>query len=281
MILYKTLEATDAQTLYGAFSEAFSDYQVQTDMTFWKFRQMLQRRGYNPAVSVGAFLDGALVGFVVSGLRSWNGKATANDIVTGIVPEYRKQGIAGELFLRNKELLKDKRAEQYLLEVLKSNRPAVRLYQKQGFGIQREFSCFRLDKGRYVPGKTCGAERVGRVDFERVKDFWDFQPSWQNSVLSVEAVPEAFVYVAARRDGAVAGYGIIDEKTGDIPQFAVSREHRGRGIAGGIMAELIRNTESEKVSVLNVESGQKPTEDFLRKSGFEYIAGQYEMLLKL
>lgn len=97
MLTYKTLETTDVETLHKAFVEAFSDYQVKIDMPLEKFLLMKERRGYNPNISMGAFKDGQLVGFVFNGLRSWNGKSTVYDMGSGVVLNYRKQGITSTI----------------------------------------------------------------------------------------------------------------------------------------------------------------------------------------
>ncbi|WP_285079899.1 GNAT family N-acetyltransferase [Paenibacillus sp. UMB7766-LJ446] len=275
------LDKISMETLHQVFVDAFSDYQVKMDLPFWKFQQMLQRRGYHPGISMGAFKDERMVGFVINGLRNWNGKATAYDMGTGVVKEYRRQGITSDLLLNIKMLLKEKNVEQYLLEVIQSNESAVQLYSKQNMKIQREFSCFQLQKDKFIPQTTCTVECVERVDLEQFKEFWDVEPSWQNSIDSIYAVPEAFIYVVARQDHSIVGYGIIDKKTGDIPQLGVSQNYRGKGIASSILTEMVQRTESPGISVLNVESHLKPMEDFLVKSGFAYHVGQYEMLLEL
>ncbi|MDK8193813.1 GNAT family N-acetyltransferase [Paenibacillus sp. UMB7766-LJ446] len=281
MYTYKMLDKISMETLHQVFVDAFSDYQVKMDLPFWKFQQMLQRRGYHPGISMGAFKDERMVGFVINGLRNWNGKATAYDMGTGVVKEYRRQGITSDLLLNIKMLLKEKNVEQYLLEVIQSNESAVQLYSKQNMKIQREFSCFQLQKDKFIPQTTCTVECVERVDLEQFKEFWDVEPSWQNSIDSIYAVPEAFIYVVARQDHSIVGYGIIDKKTGDIPQLGVSQNYRGKGIASSILTEMVQRTESPGISVLNVESHLKPMEDFLVKSGFAYHVGQYEMLLEL
>ncbi len=281
MILYRTLEKISTETLHKTFIEAFSDYQVKMELPFWKFQGMIQRRGYTPDLSIGAFDNDRLVGFALNGLRQWNGKATVYDTGTGVVPEYRRQGITSNIFLHIKNLLKDMQVEQYLLEVIKPNEPAIQLYRKQGFEIQREFSCFLISKDKFIPGETHKVEKVNGIDFEEVKDFWDFYPSWQNSAESIEAVSETFAYFVVRIDNAIAGYGIIDEKTGDIPQIAVGKDYRGKGIAGSIMAEMVKTAKSERIGVLNVDAQLEPFSNFLVKLGFEYHVGQFEMLLKL
>jgi ribosomal protein S18 acetylase RimI-like enzyme len=281
MLEYRTLNKTSIETLHKAFCNAFSDYQVKMDLPIWKFKQMLQRRGYDPEMSIGAFKDEMLVGFVLNGFRNWNEKSTVYDLGTGVTAEYRRQGITSNMLLNIKEALKQKQVEQYLLEVIKSNTSAVEFYKKQGFEIQREFQCFQLDKNKYNPITTYKVEHVNRINLRQLTEFWDFKPSWQNSIDSISAIPEAFLYSIVRFDNTIAGYGIIDKRTGDIPQIAVNKHYRGKGIARTIITDLIENTESYKISVLNVDDESKCTKDFLIKLGFEHIVDQYEMLLKI
>ncbi len=281
MFSYRMLDKISTETLHKTFLDAFSDYQVNLDLPFWKFKQMLQRRGYVSELSIGAFKNEMLVGFVLNGFRNWNGKPTVYDLGTGVIVECRRQGITSNMLLNVKELLKQKQVEQYLLEVIKSNTSAVQLYKKQGFELQREFTCFKLDKNKYNPITTCKVEHVNRIDWGQITDFWDFKPSWQNSIDSINAVPEEFQYSIVHFDNTIAGYGVIDKRTGDIPQIAVNRHYRGKGIARSIMTDMIENTESHRISVLNVDDESKSTKDFLLKLGFEHSVDQYEMIMKI
>lgn len=284
MFNYKTLEYTNIEMLHQTFVDAFSDYQVKIDLPFWKFQEMLKRRGYVPEISMGAFKDGMLVGFVLNGLRSFNGMKTVYDLGTGVVGQYRKQGITNNMLHNINELFKEKKIEQYLLEVIQTNISAFELYKKQGFEIIRSFSCFQTDKNKCVTVSDWNVENVNKfnsTDWELLKKFWDFKPSWQNSVESINAVPNAFTYSVVRIDNKIVGYGLIEKKTGDIPQLAVDKNYRNKGIAGSIVTDLLKNTESTKLSVLNVYDDIESTKDFLFSSGFEFSVGQYEMILKL
>lgn len=284
MFNYRTLENTNIEILHEAFLSAFTDYQVKMDLPFWKFQQMLQRRGYVSEISIGAFKNQVLVGFVLNGFRIWNEKLTVYDTGTGVIGEHRKQGITSNMLLNISEVLKEKKAEQYLLEVIQTNISAVHLYKKQGFQIIRNLSCFRLDKIKYTPMTNYKIEHVGKMDstnWNQFTEFWDFKPSWQNSIDSINAAPDTFIYSIVRSDDIIVGYGIIDKITGDIPQIAVNKNYRRKGIARSIVTDLLENTESHTVSVLNVDDESKSTKDFLLTLGFEYVVGQYEMILKL
>lgn len=284
MFIYDTLENIGIETLHETFLNAFSDYQVKMDLPLFKFQYMLQRRGYVSKVSIGAFNNETLVGFVLNGVRNWDGKLTAYDTGTGIIEAYRKQGITSNMLLNVRRLFQQMGVEQYLLEVIQSNTSALQLYKKQGFKILRDFQCFHLDKNKYNPITTYKVEHVDMIspnDWRELTKFWDFAPSWQNSIDSINAVSDSFIYSIVHLDDNIVGYGVIDKKTGDIPQIAVNKNYRRKGIARSIITDLMKNTESYNINIINVDERSKSMKDFLLKLGFECGVSQYEMILKL
>lgn len=73
MLVLTSLENTPLPQLHTVFCEAFGDYSVPIDMPLERFQSNMKRNGYDPSVSVGAYVDGRLVGFIMSGIES--GKA--------------------------------------------------------------------------------------------------------------------------------------------------------------------------------------------------------------
>ena len=284
MYKYKTLEDISMKIIHETFVNAFSDYQVKIDLPLWKLENMLTRRGYNSKVSMGAFADDKLVGFILNGLRSWNGKKTVYDTGTGVIQEYRKQGITTTMFKNAKDILIKDGVECYLLEVIKENTAAFELYKKEGFEIIRELECFNLSRSN---NKIAGTHKVEHIDiltedmWTEVMSLWDIEPSWQNSIDSVKAVKEGFTYALVKDEGRIIGYGIVDKKTGDVPQMAVHKDYRGKGIGKSIIADLLKNTEAEKISIINVDGSCRTMIEILHHLGFEHLVGQYEMILKL
>ena len=282
MIQYKTLEKVDIEILHNTFLNAFKDYQVNMEIPLSKFNEMLIIRGYNSEISMGAFENGELIGFVFNGLRKWNEKPTAYDTGTGVIREYRKQGITSNLMLNIKNLLKSKEIHQYLLEVIKTNTNALELYKKQGFEIVREFECFRLEKSMLeaTMNYNISQQQISNYDLEQFLKFWDFSPSWQNSIDSITAKKDKYYCINVNLNDKVVGYGIIDKITGNIPQIAVHKDYRRRGIAKCIITELINNTDSNRISVLNVDKDSTLAK-FLHDLNFEHFVDQYEMILTL
>lgn len=284
MLIYNTLENINIERLHNTFLEAFSDYQVKMDLPLLKLQQMLRRRGYIAKASIGAFENNSLVGFLLNGIRHWDGKLTAYDTGTGVIKNYRKQGITTNMFLNAKQLLEGMRVEQYLLEVIQSNTSAVQLYKKQGFEILRELECFNFGKNKYTPITKYKAQHVSMINessWKKLMKFWDCEPSWQNSIDSINAVSDTFLYSIISIDDTIVGYGIIDKNTGDIPQIAVDKNYRGKGIGRSIFTDLFNSTESYSIKALNVDSQCTSMKNFLLNLGFERNVNQYEMILKL
>lgn len=281
MIYYNSLDNVEIETIYKTFLSAFIDYTVPLNLPYLQFKHMLTRRGYNPQISVGAFDHNQLVGIVLNGQRNWNGKTTAYDLGTGVIADFRKQGITTNLLQIAQKQFCSAGIEQYLLEVITSNTAAVQLYKKNGFKIQREFQCYELEREICMQDLFYTVNHVSKLDWEQVEDFWDFRPSWQNSIESVETLSDSFIYSIVCKNNAIVGYGIIDKETGDIPQFAVDKNWRRKGIGSSLIVDLVHNTKAHKIKLLNVQDQSHSIEQFLLKVGFKNGVRQYEMLLKL
>jgi ribosomal protein S18 acetylase RimI-like enzyme len=119
------------------------------------------------------------------------------------------------------------------------------------------------------------------LGWDLLQTFWDFEPSWQNSVDSVTAVPETLAAVAAMAEGRVVGYGIVEPRTGDMPQLAVDPAWRGKGIGRALLGALAGQTEAENLVVLNVEETSDAANAFAEAVGLAPYTAQYEMLLEL
>ena len=281
MLHYESLIHVGREEIYQSFLNAFSDYQVPMNMTFPQFEKMLKRRGFDPNVSVGAFEGDTLVGFILNGCRTWNGKATAYDVGTGVVPDFRKQGITSRMLQTARQNFGKSGVEQYLLEVLTANTSAANIYTKNGFTVEREFLCCQMDGEKNRTDLLHQTERVMDPDWELFRTFWDYQPSWQNSIQSIEAVRECFNVSAVRINNCTVGYGIIDKTTGEIPQIAVDKNWRNKGIGSSILADLMNQTSSNQIKILNIDTRSEAMLQFITAAGFHNTVNQYEMILEL
>jgi ribosomal protein S18 acetylase RimI-like enzyme len=283
---YRFLQEEDFPQLYSAFIEAFSDYAVKMQPSEEQFFEMLTRRGVRYDLSVGAFSGQRLAGFNLNALDLWKGRLTVYDTGTGVIPGYRGQGIASDIFAFSFPKLKQVSAQQYILEVIDSNLSAIKLYERVGFREVRRLQSFRLSDSvrRSFREESTGIELkvASEPDWDMFQSFWDWGPSWQNSINSIKRSLDNKVLVCSFSEGSCAGYGIVYPSNGDIPQLAVNKGYRRRRVGTQILQSLemqIRNGQSGRM--VNIDASAEGTLGFCKAVGMQKIVNQYEMLLEL
>lgn len=286
MIEIKLLSGVNIKTIHNSFERAFSDYVEPFKISVSLLKYMIERRGYNEDISFGAFDEGELVGFTLNGKGMWNNLSTAYDTGTGIVKEYRKQGIATKMFTESLQILRDNGIEQYLLEVIKSNTKAYDLYKKAGFSVVREFdyfvsevSEFNLTKDK-LPDSYSFLNDI-RPDWDLLRSFWEFVPSWQNSVESIQRKESGFKIIGISFENNIIGYGIIEPETGDIPQFCIDKDHRNRKLGTILFSELAKYSKNGEIRIINTAEEYEPVKKFMKSLNISPGLGQYEMILPL
>lgn len=277
MIAYRLLSNADFDSLHECFLTAFSDYEVDMRMSREQFRQRLTRDGISLEISSGAFDGERMIGFCMNALGQWQGKTTAYDGGSAMIPEYRRRGIATEMFAFLEPKLKEVGVVQYLLEVLTSNVPAANLYRKLGFVETRRLAVFRSQRGTRGT-KELGMRVIEQPEWELFQSFWDGYPSWQNSIDAFERVAHERVIMGAYSDDACVGYGVVFVPQMNLMQLAVSPRHRRRGIGSALLAAL-ETTEPLKIN--NIDKELKGTLAFFEANGYNEVLGQYEMIKTL
>ena len=276
MIAYRLLSDEDFESLFNCFLTAFSDYEVDMRMSRDHFRQRLMRDGVRLEMSAAAFDGERMIGFCMNGVGEWQGKRTAYDAGTGVIPGYRGRGVAKELFAFLEERLRDKGFHQYLLEVLTSNVPAATLYRKLGFKDTRRLAVFRSQRG--TKGTKGTIKQVEQPDWELYQSFWDGYPSWQNSIEAIERVADDRSIVGAYVNDECVGYGVVFTPSANLMQLAVSPLHRRKGIGSAILAAL---EGSETLNINNIDEDLTAALAFYEANGYKQVLNQFEMMKTL
>ncbi|HPR97391.1 MAG TPA: GNAT family N-acetyltransferase, partial [Thermotogota bacterium] len=68
---YKSLSNSTTEEVWEGFNDAFSDYEVPIQMPLEKFINVGKRRGADHAISLGAYDQSRLAGFVVNAGGDW------------------------------------------------------------------------------------------------------------------------------------------------------------------------------------------------------------------
>lgn len=281
-MIIKNLAKTSMTDITKTFNEAFADYIIQ----FTTSEEYLQNRwnaaGVDYDLSFGIFSDDNLVGFIIHGIDQWNGKETAFNIGTGVVPDHRGKRIVKKLYNHALPILKEHGIEQCLLEVIQENEKAIKAYESVGFKEERELISFtysldtkgvvaRLDDQIQMKVDT----DILSIDWDFVQSFWDFKPSWEHSISAIMKNVNVCQFLGLYKEGKLIGYAIFTPKTGYIFQFAIAKDERGKGFAKCLFQKLM--TFSDKLVTINVDKRSEQTLNFLSAFGFKEFIKQYEM----
>lgn len=271
-----TLESIPYATLHRAFLAAFADYAIPFEISLEQFMELHRRRGVRLDLSVGAFDGDDIVGFTFNGLGRWDDHDAGYDAGTGVAPEARGSGLAALMMERSFDLLRAKGATHYLLEVLQSNTTAFRIYQRAGFCVTRELLAWKLDDRRRDNAVDVEIAHEASLDGIRTPDMWDWQPSWQNSLDSMQRAAQTKTILTARNRTQLLGYAIVFS-SGDLAQLAVAKEHRRRGIGTALVQSALEACRNP-LRIVNTDSGDTGTTAFLEALGAHELVRQYEML---
>ena len=280
----RSLANSTFDELFDCHIEAFKDYPFQWSKA--ALQKTIHRRGYDPVLSFGAFYENKLVAFTWNGVGMFNNIKTAYDTGTGTIEEYRGKGLASKIFEHSIAFLKAAGIQQYILEVLTENEKAFSVYRKQGFETTRIFDCFRTNSNEWQVPEVNGHNEITLKEIgfgyrQQMEAMIDFNLSWQNNFQALLKNPDDFIVIGAFNNDALIGYGILEPASGDIPQLAVAKNERRKGIGSIILAKLQQLNKADIVKVVNIPSTETGIIDFVTKNGIPKIVSQYEMVKRI
>jgi len=280
----KSLNNVGFDILYLAFKEAFKDYEMQ--LTKSELYSMLNRRGFNPDLSFGAFEKDKLVSFTFNGVGFYNNLKTAYDTGTGTIENYRGKGLATRIFNYSIPYLKKANIKIYLLEVLQHNTKAISIYQNLGFKIKRAFNYFIQENEKVKLSdkqlkQNYFIQTIDLPDYEIMSNILDFVPSWQNSFESITRKLEDFIILGAFNEQELVGYCILESKTGDITQIAVNKLYRRNGLGSLLLKETLKHNQYHSVKIINTPIDCNSITKFLEAQNIGISGKQYEMIMEI
>ncbi len=280
MIQFRTLSDTTSTEFRDCFNHAFSDYSVPFQLTLEQVESNFKTYSTNMALSVGAFRDDNLVGFVLHGSRVVDGKKVAYNGGTGVIPEERGAALTTRMY---DYILPTLRAENYdkvNLEVFTTNTPAIKSYKKIGYVPVRNLDCFSGELSIDTINENIRIEDHGRLKVENLSALGTVQPTWQCATTSISNLGEKARQVLAYAGEELVGYCILNVGRNRIVQIAVKQEHRNKKIGSTILDFVKRNITNE-LSIINVDASAETTIKFLEKRNLKKTISQIDMVLKL
>jgi len=283
MEVFKSLKGISFDLIFEAFDNAFTDYEIQFKKE--EVRAMLHRRGFVPELSFAAFNQDEIISFTLNGIGLFNGVKTAYDTGTGTIKEFRGRGLASKIFTHSIPILKEAGVSSYVLEVLQHNTSAVSVYKKLGFQVSREFNYFSEPKDVFqfrvkeLPSDY-SIHQIDETYFKFVSDFWDFTPSWQNSLEAIMRKSDDFKKIGVFKEQQLIGYCIFEPISGDISQLAVDKNFRRKGIATNLIQEVLKFTTSNSVKMINTDVKCESITEFMKSGSVAPKGKQFEMMLE-
>ena len=270
--------------LFEAFEQAFADYEVQLNKV--ELLTMLKRRGFEPKASFGAFDGNKIVSFTCNGIGNFYGTPTAYDTGTGTLKDYQGKGLATQVFKYSIPHLKALGVKEYLLEVLQHNIGALSVYRKLGFEVTREFYYFKLKNNQI--SKTIRTldfpytlKPIKIDEYNLIPNFWDFKPSWQNSIEAIERCLKDFICLGVFSEGNLIGYGVFEPISGDVTQIAVDKQFRRRGVGSLLFQKMLESNKHSSIKIINTDIECHSITTFLQSKNIEPAGKQFEMIKRL
>ena len=209
------------------------------------------------------------------------GYVTAYDAGTGIVPAHRGQGLARRMLDHALPALGERGVEEFVLEVLQDNAPAIRAYRKAGFETTRALRSF-VAAERVIPAQASSRWSLRPIrleEFERMAEEMDWLPSFENRVSAVRAILSDVSLVGAfEKDRCVGAYA-YSAPLRWLLSLVVCRSHRRLGVGRALLAHAAEHLPHgvERMAALNVDGADTGMQGFLRHLGFTPLVDQFEM----
>lgn len=277
-IAITTAEKLSTVALHAAMLEAFSDYVVPMRPTLAQFEAMLCQRSFDRALTSVGLEDGKPVALWLIGRRENAGYL----ISSGTLPAWRGKGLAQRLAGRSEALLERAGVTSLQLEVISTNAPAIRVYEKLGFQVTRDLQCYAWPD---TPQASRRAHEVTEKDWQAlqpaVSDCRDWRPSWQNADHAVANLGDRLAGLTVETEGKIAGYAIVEPESGTLFQIAVHPECRRKGIGTALIAAAAERCAGAKLRLLNADAADHGFEGFLEHLGAEKSVLQFEMRKEL
>ena len=270
----RRLTSDDFHELYRTFKSAFSSHSVKIQPSEEEFsRRIYKKIHIDHSISAGYFDGDIMVGFILHASNIYEGIPTAYNGGTGVLPGFRNQRIAEQLYEFLLPEIRAKFLARILLEVVEVNEYAIKLYEKIGFNFKRRFLCYRQTIPLKLKNPLPIREgKMGLVDF----DFMDFESSFLDSQQHLKLGNERVLI--AEIEGKKRGYIIFQPHVGRISQLAVSRLYRGRAI-GKSLIYAAQQQADKTLTIMNIPEDQDGFDQFLKSSGFQNQINQFEMEL--
>ena len=268
-----TLEKLSFGDLIAAFLEAFEGYFVKMPEDPEYYRERWQAAGLKFQLSFGAFYQDQLVGFILHGIDRRDSDLIAFNTGTGVIPEFRGRHIVSNIYSHALPILRSAGITKSKLEVIQQNHTAVKVYQRVGFEITRNYKCFQGELAT-VPS-TASVDEIEIDDLDWAKIPHQSLQSWDHQKASLIKGP--YHCYQASMDGSTLGFIALNAAVNHVALCEIITDNPDDW--EHLLAAL--KTITPLARITNVDSSLTEKIEALKKAGLKNTIDQYEMELNL
>lgn len=268
-MIVKPLNTISFDTLVDCFLKAFENYFVPmpTDKNYYKQRWQAAKVNYE--LSFGMFDDDKLIGFIIHAIDKRGKRYIAFNTGTGVIPEYRGQGIVNRIYEYALPILESEGITHSVLEVISENVRAIKAYEKVGFSICKNFPCFKGTLSTSESPLAMQQATFNNFDWKNLPNQNCY--SWDNHYNTIQN--SNYHYFQYINNNKLEAYLVLNPETGYISQIDVLDKNAKTW--DQLLAFV--STLSKDIRIVNVDDRLTHKIDALKRNGLENYVSQLEM----
>jgi ribosomal protein S18 acetylase RimI-like enzyme len=279
MVIYERCSKVEADKIYEAFKEGFSDYIIKIEVPkAMFFHRFLGYEGNALEHSFIAIEDDKAIGLILGGIKNYEGIKTLRCGSFCVSPEYRGREVSVNLFNLHREEGIRNNCKQLFLETIVGNDKAIKFYTKNGYEKiydLKYFSCNDFGKIKKYVVKDILIEAIDIKFFSKV---WEkasqIHINWQNDFDYISKSENQNFFGAFIKDKIIGA--ICVSTSGKVSFLWVEKDNRCKGVGSSLLEYSVRRLEVKKLT--NSMPNNSSLEGFLRHIGFNKDSiAQYEM----
>ena len=222
-----------------------------------------------------------MLGFIMNAIGQFDGKLTAYNGGTGVIPTQRGLKLGERLYEFLMPALAQKGIQQLLLEVIADNAPAIRLYEKLGFEKTQKLTCFAYLSPTFPKEKSSLPIQISKVETPDWSKYQAFVGNayvcWQNQLEAVARDLNQETILEVYHKTETIGFAIFNLQSGKISQMAISEAYRNQKIGHNLVRAMHALSAHKRLSILNISQKDRQALSFFQNLGFSVAVEQFEM----
>ncbi|OJJ18068.1 hypothetical protein BKI52_29915 [marine bacterium AO1-C] len=287
---YRLLSNTDYQAVKDLFLyHIFPEYGKKNKRgREGAFDRMLLMRRVDFEYSVGAFVNDKIIGFILMGVDSFEGKITACASGTGILTTYRRKGFASQMLQFLVTQFKLKHINQALVTAQPryqdgNKGSAARIYENIGYTYNRLLVSYKVPSNGLKPPHTS----VSNYRIHQTKQpNWSLYNSWQNTSTSWERAKEAILintpyetFLEVQIYQQTVGFLVGDLRYGKITQINASPDHDRASILSALIYYFHQHSRLKRLRMFKIDTQEIHLIQVLEQLGFVKVNELEELKL--